>query len=255
MEKVLLFFSGGNDSTLSACKLASRGYDVHLITFDNGCEEGIENVRNRATILERLFENSTVGKVRNLGVFQSVSEFMALRHENANMPFSKIVSCYGDFNQNQLNCLNCRSAMYVVGVVVATELGISHIAEGARKTQLFALEQEELLEGYRSLLNQYDIDLLLPVYDYESDYEVENELNQYSTHFYDSLYDETTSYEAKCWLGTPMDGPLTKEEISGYSKFYQEVLRPVMRKRIEMYPTYPIQEQLDHPVYTKIKFR
>ena len=51
------------------------------------------------------------------------------------------------------------------------------------KTQLFALEQEKLLEGYRSLLNQYDIDLLLPVYDYESDYEVENELNQYSTHF------------------------------------------------------------------------
>ncbi len=156
---------------------------MHLITFDNGCEEGIENVRNRATILERLFANSTVGKVRNLGVFQSVSEFMALRHESANMPFSKIVSCYGDFNQNQLNCLNCRSAMYVVGVVVATELGISHIAEGARKTQLFALEQEKLLEGYRSLLNQYDIDLLLPVYDYESDYEVENELNQYSTHF------------------------------------------------------------------------
>ena len=145
MEKVLLFFSGGNDSTLSACKLASRGYDVHLITFDNGCEEGVENVRNRATILERLFAKSTGGKVRNLGVFQSVSEFMALRHESANMPFSKIVSCYGDFNQNQLNCLNCRSAMYVVGLVVAKELGISHIAEGARKTQLFALEQEELL--------------------------------------------------------------------------------------------------------------
>ena len=31
MKKVLLFFSGGNDSTLSACKLASAGYDVYLI--------------------------------------------------------------------------------------------------------------------------------------------------------------------------------------------------------------------------------
>jgi predicted subunit of tRNA(5-methylaminomethyl-2-thiouridylate) methyltransferase len=53
MEKVLLFFSGGNDSTLSALKLVFQGYDVQLITFDNGCEEGIENIRNRATSLKR----------------------------------------------------------------------------------------------------------------------------------------------------------------------------------------------------------
>jgi len=62
MEKVLLFFSGGNDSTLSACKLASAGYYVYLITFDNGCEEGLENIRNRATTLEKIFENTTLGK-------------------------------------------------------------------------------------------------------------------------------------------------------------------------------------------------
>lgn len=255
MEKVLLFFSGGNDSTLTACKLASSEYDVHLITFDNGCEEGIENIRNRATILERLFQTSSTGKVRNLGVFQSVSEFMALRQESANMPFSKIVSCYGDLNPNQLNCFNCRSAMYVVGVVVAKELGIKWIAEGARKTQLFALEQRKLLEGYRKLLTHYDMDLLLPVYDYETDTEVENELNRYSIHFYEPLYDGTTGYEAKCWLGTPMDRPLTEEEINGYDKFYYDVLYPVMQKRIATYPTYPIQKQLNHPVYKKIKFQ
>lgn len=254
MEKVLLFFSGGNDSTLSACKLANQGYDVQLITFDNGCEEAIENIRNRATILERLFEKSNIGSIHNLGVFQSASEFMAMRYKSANMPFSTIISKYGDLNQNQLNCLNCRSAMYVVGIVVAKELGIKRIAEGARKTQMFALEQKELLEEYQSLLNSYGMKLLLPVYDYESDTDVKNELCRYSMHFYDSIYEGTTGYEAKCWLGNPMDRLLTEEEIVGYARFYDDILKPVMKQRIDTYPTYPIQEQIKHPVYTKIKF-
>ena len=255
MEKVLLFFSGGNDSTLSACKLANRGYDVQLITFDNGCEEGIENVRNRATILEKLSEKSNIGRIHNLGVFQSASEFMAMRYTSANMPFSKMISKYGDLNQNQLNCLNCRSAMYVVGIVVAKELGINHIAEGARKTQLFALEQKELLEGYQSLLDNYGMSLLLPVYDYESDSDVKDELCRQSLHFYDSVYEGTTGYEAKCWLGNPMNRTLTKEEINGYTKFFDDILKPQIKGRVDTYPAYPIQEQIKHPVYEKIKFK
>lgn len=255
MEKVLLFFSGGNDSTLSACRLVTQGYDVELITFDNGCEEGIENIRNRATILEKLTQNSKKGKVHNLGVFQSVSEFMSMRHQTVNIPFNEIVEKYGNLNQNQLNCLSCRSAMYIVGVAVAKELGIKHIAEGARKTQMFALEQKELLDGYRRVLERYDMNLLLPVFEYDNDYEVENELLRISSHFYDIVYDGTIHYEVKCWLGNPMDRPLTQEEIDGYSQLFERELEPRMIEDIDNYSSYPIREQLHNPVYTKIKFK
>ena len=66
--------------------------------------------------------------------------------------------------------------MYVIGTVVAKKLGIHYIAEGARKTQMFALEQKEILKKIGSLLKKHDIELLLPVFDYDSDYDVENEL-------------------------------------------------------------------------------
>lgn len=255
MEKVLLFFSGGNDSTLSACRLVMQGYDVELITFDNGCEEGIENIRNRATVLEKLTQNSKKGKVHNLGVFQSVSEFMSMRQKTVNIPFNEIVKKYGNLNQNQLTCLSCRSAMYVVGIAVSKELGIKYIAEGARKTQMFAIEQKELLDGYRSVLERYDMDLMLPVFECESDYEVENELLRISYHFYDRVHDGTTHYEAKCWLGNPMDRTLTQEEIEGYSQLFECELEPRMVEDIDSYPSYPIREKLNNPVYTKIKFK
>ena len=47
---------------------------------------------------------------------------MALRYHSSNMPLSSIINKYGDLNQNQINCLNCRSSMYVVGAVVAKEM-------------------------------------------------------------------------------------------------------------------------------------
>lgn len=255
MKKVLLFFSGGNDSTLCACKLASQGYDVQLITFDNGCEEGIENIRNRATILEKIFSNSNIGKVHNLGVFQSASEFMNMRYQSANIPFSEMIRKYGDLNLNQINCLNCRSGMYVVGTVVAKKLGIHYIAEGARKTQMFALEQKEILKKLGSLVKKYDIELLLPVFDYDSDYDVENELWIYSSHFYDKVYEGTIHYEAKCFLGIPMNRPLTLKEIGGYVKYFEDLLEPTIVEDIDKYPLFPIEEQLKNPTYSKIKFK
>lgn len=254
MEKVLLFFSGGNDSTLSACKLASDGYDVYLATFDNGSEIGLENVRNRATILERKFANSPSGRVHNLGVFQSASEFMRIRSESLNIPFSQMLKQYGDLNQNQLYCLNCRSAMYVIGVVIAKELGIKYIAEGARKTQMFALEQKALLERYESVLSKNDIDLILPVFDYESDYDVKLELFLFSTHFNDIVHDGTTHYESICFLGNPMDKPLTEEEVDGYAKYFDDILEKRMSEDIDKYPRFPIREKIKSPTYGKIEF-
>lgn len=255
MKKVLLFFSGGNDSTLSACILASQGYDVNLITFDNGCEEGIENVKNRATILEKIFSESSTGKVHNLGVFQSVSEFVNMRRQSINIPLSEIIEKYGDLNQNQINCLNCRCGMYVIGMVVARELDVDCIAEGARKTQLFAIEQEEILERYAALLKKYNIELLLPVYDYANDGDVDSHLWDYSSQFYDKICENTSHYEAQCWLGSSMERPLTETEIEAYGRFYDDLLEDKMIEDINNYPTYPIVEQLKKPIYSKIKFR
>lgn len=231
--------------------MATQGYDVELITFDNGCEEKIENVRNRATILKNLFINSKFGKVHNLGVFSSIPEFRDMRYQSLNIPFSVILKKYGDLNQNQLNCLSCRSGMYIVGVAVARELGIKHIADGARKTQMFALEQKELLDKYSLILSKYDIDLLTPVFDYESDWHVEKQLMRYSIHFFDN----TNSYECKCWLGAPMNHILSDDVIKGCGKIFDDLLAPKMILDINEYPASVVREYLEKPTYSKIKFK
>lgn len=251
MEKVLLFFSGGNDSTLSALRLANQGYDVELITFDNGSEEGIEYIRNRATVLENLTKNSEFGKIHNLGVFQSIGSYRIIRGKTLNMSFKEMAEKYGNLNQNQLNCLYCRSAMYIEGIIVAKALGIKHIAEGARKTQMFAIEQQKLLEGYNRVLNNYDMDLMLPVFDEKTDYEVETELYRTSYNFFERVY------EAKCWLGFPMNRPLTEEEIDGYSKFFECEVEPLMIESINglISNLNPTKYWLEYPVYGKIRFK
>ena len=251
MEKVLLFFSGGNDSTLSACKLALEGYDVYLITFDNGCEEEIENIRNRAVALEKRFP----GRVHNLGVYSSAADFMMMRYQSSNIPFSKILEDYGDLNSNQLNCLNCRSGMYIVGAAVARRIGINYIAEGARKTQMFALEQKELLDRFASILEKYNIKLLLPVYDFESDGKVEDELWYYPNILMPERLPGTNHYECKCFLGLPMDKPLSEEEINAYGNFFDDKLSSVISKHIEEFPNMVIDEQLKEPIYTRIRFK
>ena len=145
--------------------------------------------------------------------------------------------------------------MYVVGAVVAKEMGINNIADGARKTQMFALEQEELLNGYKNFLSKYGITLLLPVFEIATDNDVKQELWDYSNDFYNLVHNGTIHYEAKCWLGVPMDKELSKEEILGYSKFFEDVLEPNMERDVDKYPIYPIKELLKKPVYTKIRYR
>ena len=48
------------------------------------------------------------------------------------IPFTEFVKKYGDFSKSQLQCLNCRSAMYEIAIDFAKQNGIQYIAEGAR---------------------------------------------------------------------------------------------------------------------------
>ncbi len=53
MKKVLVLYSSGKDSTLSAMLLIKQGYQVFLIYYDNSLEIGNHNVKNDAKRLEK----------------------------------------------------------------------------------------------------------------------------------------------------------------------------------------------------------
>lgn len=214
MEKaVLLMYSGGLDSFLSCIRLVNQGYKVYLIHFDNGSCIGTENIQIGAERLQKMYKD----KVEFLGIASTAARFVYYREQTdiENLNAEQLNNKYGKISMSQYRCLLCRMAMYTYSVTLARKMNIKYIAEGARKSQLFAIEQEELLDEFKKLCNQYDIELLTPVFDLTDDYEKENELLRYGF--------SPVANEGKCLLGYLMNRKLTEKEIDDIRKLYKSI--------------------------------
>ena len=99
-------------------------------------------------------------------------------------------------------------------------------------SQLFAIEQPSMLKEYRSLLQEYEIELVTPLLELESDYDRKIELLIRGIN--------PTVIEPQCHFGVPMKKPLTKEEELEVSHLYQEELKPKCLKLIKMSENIPL---------------
>ena len=207
-------YSGGLDSLLSCIRLINEGYKVYLIHFDNGSSIGTENVQKGVQVLIEKYKD----KVEYLGVASTAARFVYYREmtDIENLNAEELNNKYGKISMSQYRCLLCRMAMYTYSVALARKMNINFIAEGARKSQLFAIEQEELLNEFKVFCNKYDIELLTPVLEVEDDYEKENELLLYGIY--------PIAHEGKCLLGYPMSKKLTKEELNDVKELYKSIV-------------------------------
>lgn len=230
-EKVLVMFSGGLDSLLTTCKIIENGYKAVLVHYDNGCSVGSKNA---CTTVSRLIERYGEGKVEFWGIGVTSGYFYSLKNIYL-INYSKLINSY-QLTLQQVYCLSCRTAMYIFSILLCKQLKINKIAEGTRKSQLFVIEQEPMLEEYKKLLGKYGIELLLPVLDLESDQEREESL----------LIRQITPkvMESKCLLGTPMLNPLTPEEIDEYVRYFQNELFEPTLKLIKESEKIPLNNQV-----------
>jgi len=212
-KEVLLMYSGGLDSILSCIRLVNQGYKVYLIHFDNGSSIGTENIQKGAQILVDKYKD----KVDFLGIASTAGTFSYYRiiTDIENLNAEELNNSYGKISMSQYRCLVCRMAMYTYTIALAKKMDLKYIAEGARKSQLFAIEQKELLNEFKKLCQKYNIELLTPVLNVENDYEKENEI------LLNGVY--PIAYEAKCLLGYPMRRKLTQEEIDDIKELYKNI--------------------------------
>ena len=212
-KEVLLMYSGGLDSILSCIRLISEGYKVYLIYFDNGSSIGTENIQIGAQRLIKRFKD----KVEFLGIASTASKFIYYREmtDIENLNAEELNNKYGKISISQYRCLLCRMAMYTYTVALAKKMNINYIAEGARKSQLFAIEQEELLNEFKIFCNKYNIELLTPVLEVVDDYEKDNEIFMWDVNL--------AACEAKCLLGYPMNRRLTQEELDDIKELYKSI--------------------------------
>lgn len=223
MKKALVLFSGGKDSFLSACKLIEEGLEVFLVTYENSCGLGASNVTHGA---ERIISKYGKEKVHFLEAYNTISVWREFFLPFMNMTPSQILKEYGEISYSQFNCLTCRSSMYIHSIAICKTLDITNICEGARYSQKFAIETKPLLSRYKEVLKLFNIDLLLPVVDIDSDWQLKNEL------LLRGFIPKTL--ESQCLLGIPLSkNGISETEINGVCSFFDKEITPKIHNLVE----------------------
>ena len=212
----LLLYSGGKDSTLAAIRLYRSGYNVHFIHFDNG--HMLDQDKPYLTFLE------TFNKDKDYYFDYSLSsvDIKDLFDEYYNEWSSKI--SYDKELDSEIRCLSCRMAMYTKVIQIAKERGYKYIAEGARISQKFMLEQLPITQRLKDLASSHGIKLLLPVL-YVDDEQKEIEELLENGH-------SSKTWESKCLIGRPAKDK-TEEDEQIIIDYYDKIIEPNVQKKLK----------------------
>lgn len=170
-KKAILLFSGGKDSFLAGCYLIEKGFKIYMATFENGIGLASHNAKHGA---RRIIKRYGKESAEFLGIHCVAGIWREFFLPYFNMKPSEILKEYGELTISQFHCLTCRSAMYVWSIIKAEQMGIKYIAEGARKNQGFVIELPNMIKRFRDFLAEYSIELLLPIWDLDSDWKRKN---------------------------------------------------------------------------------
>lgn len=156
-RSALALFSGGRDSSLTACLLANDGFSIHLLTCDNGTSIGADLSEYRLSELRRALGERLLGRsiVSTMGLFRRIA-------------LATIEDDFSRFRKN-LIVLGSQLAIHTEAVVYCFKHGLRLVASGFTNYQrTFAEQMPEAIEALRAFLAEYDIEYLTPVYDYDS---------------------------------------------------------------------------------------
>lgn len=232
MKKVLVLYSGGKDSMLSAMLLIEQGYQVFLVHYDNSFEVGSHNVKNGVKRLERKYGKH---KIKYIGIKKIDGLFRELIRDFYNFKSNTITKMFGNVSISQFNCLACRLSMYIESIIICKQLGIDFVADGARNSQLFAIEQDRMLNLFTELFKSYGIKLLLPVKNLEDDFQEKNEF------LIRGIIPKVN--ESQCLIGMPLNSDTVDEEVlSAIVKTYKKLLFPKIDSLVKKYSNVKIGE-------------
>ncbi|SYZ71927.1 conserved hypothetical protein [Candidatus Zixiibacteriota bacterium] len=226
-KEAILLFSGGRDSFLAGCYLMEEKYKIYMVTFENGVGLGAHNAEHGA---KRIIKRYGKNRAEFLGVHSVAGIWREFILPYFNLKPSEISKEYGELTISQFHCLTCRSAMYIWSAIKAKQMGIKYIADGARKDQGFVIELPNMIEGFKKMFLEYSIELLLPVWDLDSDWERKNLL------LLRGFIPKTL--EPQCLIGVSLpDGIMPDKEIQkAVRKYFDKIVLPRGRKLITTQP-------------------
>lgn len=213
---VLLLYSGGKDSTLAAIRLYNAGYNIHFIHFDNGHmrdqDKPYLTFQETFGASDDFYFDYELSSVDIKPIFEEY-----FNNWSANLTDDPLLT-------SEIRCLSCRMAMYTKTIEIAKEKGFKYIAEGARISQKFMLEQLPITNRLKELAATQGIKLLLPVlYVNDDNQEIEELLaNGYSS----------KTWESKCLIGKPAKDK-TEEDKIAIIDYYDSILKPQILQKVK----------------------
>lgn len=103
--------------------------------------------------------------------------------------------------------------MYVATIIICNQKKIKFVADGARKSQSFAIEQDILIKQFESFFKQYSIKIEYPLLNTISDFDIKNEILARGF--------VPKTLESQCLLGIPIgEQNLSEEVIFSISKVF-----------------------------------
>lgn len=212
MKNALILFSGGKDSFLSTLLTLEKGYNVFLVTYDNGLELMSKNSLVGAKRIQKKYGED---RVKIIGIKKTDALWRELIKDIYNYRFKDIIDNYGNISISQLNCLSCRLAMYILSIIICRQNNIKQVVDGARKSQLFAIEQDRFLDVFKELFCKYDLDIEFPLADISDDFYVKNQI--LARGFVPKMN------ECQCLIGMPIgDNDVDVEMIDGLLEIYHK---------------------------------
>ncbi len=154
-RQITLLFSGGIDSTRTACELAAEYDKVHLVSYWNGFGHyKLGRTKKRADEASRHFP----GKFTH-SLISIKDMFEPLLTRGIEEDYDKVKSGF-------VWCLSCKLTMHARTVAYNLEHGVDAVADGSSGSTDEMVEQSPFsIQRFREFYSEYGIDFLTPVYD------------------------------------------------------------------------------------------
>ena len=108
--------------------------------------------------------------------------------------------------------------------------------DGARKSQLFAIEQEPMIKEFKKLFKNFNLEIIFPVLNETDDYSIKNKI--LANGFVPKMN------EGQCLLGVPiLNASMNDDILEGCLNVYIKELYPKIERIIETYKNIDFKEK------------
>ena len=121
--------------------------------------------------------------------------------------------------------------MYIASIILCNQYNIKNVFDGARRSQLFAIEQREMLNKFEKLFSENGININYPLENETDDWRLKNEL------LLRGIVPKTL--EPQCLLGVPTPSNekegLSKNVLMATTNVYEKYLKQKAKEIIDRY--------------------